>query len=254
MSVRTPIFLLVSGLLIACGGGGADESTTDARVPTADQLRAQAMLTNCGADAVDALLDTLDLFRIVPGATDLPITLGTIEGDAIPFTADIDGDLQDDLSGAITFTDDTGVPFLPLTQEQIDSGADGFLGLLTALPNGTQMRISLLPATDIGLANADLAFNFLGGLPTTIDGVVNYLADTCAVTLILNRVSPLGLLGDVPSLPAALTIQDGADFLSGTLTFNGTNIARAEVALNGGETMTLSLDLTTGDATLPGDR
>ena len=121
---RNSLILILSGLLVACGGGGgSDEPATGGQL-SADQQRAKEILEHCASDAIDVLLGTLDAFAIVPGSTDLPIELLPIEGNLIPFEADIDGDLQNDLQGVISFLDTDGAPFLPFTQEQLNGGID----------------------------------------------------------------------------------------------------------------------------------
>ena len=252
MTMRTPLFLLVAALAVACGGGGGGEPTTGNQTPdpTTDERRAQAMLERCGADAVDVLLDTLDVFRIAPGATGLPITLRAIAGDVIPFGVDLDGDMTEDVLGAFSFVDDQGQPFMPFTQEQLDGGIDALLSAIATLPNGTTMRASLQPDLERGLENAELALRYLGGLPVAVDGVVNYAADSCRTRLLITNASPLSLLGDTPSLPVTLAIEEGGDVLEGSITFNGTDTASADVSLNGGETLAFTLDLTTGAVSL----
>jgi len=142
------------------------------------------------------------------------------------------------------------MPFMPFTQEQLDGGVDALIGLFSTLPSGTRMKIGLMPAREIGLESAELTISFLGGIPVSIDGVMNSFEDPCFAEMTFSNVSPLALLGENPSLPVTTSIQDGSDVLAGDITFNGTNTAHVEVSLNGGDTMAFALDLTTGAVTL----
>jgi len=239
---RNSLVLILSGLLVACGGGGgSDEPGTGGQL-SAEQLRAKEILEHCASDAIDVLLGTLGAFAIVPGATDLPIELQPIEADRLPFTADIDGDMQTDLQGVISFLDGDGQPFFPFTQEDLDGGFDSLVALLSSLPTGAKMLIDLSPARDIGLETANLTISFVGGIPISLDGFLAYFDDPCVVALRMGNVSPLVLLADVPTLTAELTANELGDAIFGTVTFDGTNTARIDVALNGGESMAFTLE------------
>jgi len=243
---RNYLVLILSGLLVACGGGGGSDEPGSGGQLSADQLRAKEILEHCGSDAIDVLLGTLSAFAIAPGSTDLPIELLPIEEERLPFTADIDGDMQTDLEGVISFLDGDGQPFFPFTQEDLDGGIDALVALLSSLPTGAKMLIDLSPARDIGLETANLTVSFLGGIPISIDGFMGYFSDPCVVTLRMENVSPLTLLADVPTLTAVLTADELGDGLLGTVTLNGTNMARIDAALNGGDSMAFTLDLTEG--------
>jgi len=257
-ALSTLFAALFGGLLVACGGGGgsdATESDNQAQPPIVndDAQRAQAMIENCGNDAIDVLLSTLDVFAFVPGSTTPPITLLPLEGNVLPFTADINDDMQVDLQGVIRFVDGMGQPIMPFTQEQLTGGIGMLVPLLSSLPSGAKMIMELAPAGDVGIESAQLTISFLAGLPVSLDGFVNYFSDPCMVSMTFVNVPTLSLLGEYPTLPVNVHIQENGDVLDGTITLDGTSSARIDGTLNGGEPMAFELDLATGAASLLGN-
>ncbi|MHC4955251.1 MAG: hypothetical protein ACYTGZ_15465 [Planctomycetota bacterium] len=243
--MRKISMLLFAAFLTACGSGGGDGDTTTSEVNAADQQRAQAMLDSCAGEGIAGLLAITSL---TPGAG-ADIELLPYPGGAIPYMADLDGDTEPDLMGAISFRDETGAPYDPFTPEQLEGGIDALIALLPTLANGTTMVIDAAPSVELGFDQALLSILFQGGLPISVDGQVRGVVDTCSVSLRFEEVSVLALIGATPNLTADLIIEDGIDALEGTVAFHGGDSGTIEVALNGGAPLEFTYDIESGTLT-----
>ncbi len=274
---KLTVLLLAACLLIApaCGGGGTttpgdnndngDDNPTPPD-PTARQ-RTQQMLEDCEIE--QAIAFARDIIGFLRDLTDGSATAAGFSANSanfsitdqavmLPWDLDIDGG-GTDATGIIQFFDNQQMPVnpaLPLTRWNPLAGGDldTLQGILAGPPppaDGTSLFTSF-DGTAVIVASGQLGAFYNGGTATTTTGSSTATLNNCNVQIQWTAQ----LMNGFPAAPAFPTgtvngtITAGGDTIVGDITMNGTATATTMMTINGGETNTFQINLTTGAITL----
>lgn len=239
-------------LACACGGGGGTPAPTNGTSPLQDT--AQQVIEGCGFSSIENFVELLEIFEglLDPDETSPTqfMVLGVDPGAAlVNWGLDLDGDQQPDLMGTFQFTDADGEPELSAAVDLLMNGFDDLDSMIASLPDGTRLVISAVsaepPPFDMGLT-----IHVLGGAVDSVDGIVNVPDAECLANLDFDGVSFADVGGDYPSLTLSFSFVTPDGAVDGTLAFDGTNLARAEVTLGENEEVfAFLINLDTGEVT-----
>lgn len=239
--------LLIPFLLVACGGGGGSSNNGGGNtIPPSVSEEAQAILEDCAGEAATALTALIGVAQLGAGGASASITLEPLSGLAIPFQADLDGDMSPDALGRVLLFDAGGAPVQPQDPAQ---DLNTLLAQIAALPDGTRVDILLDPVASLGINSAIISQTMASGLPANLSAVVEHQNAECLTTLSFSNETLLSILGTYPNLDADIDIDAGTDELDGTVSFNGTSTAIIEVTLNGTGPLRYQLDVDSGTIT-----
>jgi hypothetical protein len=250
---------ILVALAAGCGGGGI------APAPQSSGLTAQELVEQCVAGD---LADLNGLFAVVQGlidgsgpAPEFDLLAGLLSG-IVPYTLDIDDDGTDDLSGTVHFRNAAGQVTIPVSD--LDALLNGELGLpeiLAQIPPGTSFHVTFsFDGTLAGAAPSDggtgelvFAFDAGGGdlSAVRVSGDGSLRSAECVFDFAFSDV-PADRLGGFPVAEIAFTLRAGSDRLLGTVTLDGTSIARVEAALGGAAPEVFLVDLLAPPALAPG--
>jgi hypothetical protein len=241
-------------LACACGGGSSGPVTTNGTSPL--QEAAQQVLEGCGASSIGDFLDLLEIFEglLDPGETE-PAQFMDISTDPDQATVlwglDLTGDQLPDLAGSFRFTDDQGAPETAADVDALAGGFDDLDSMIATLPDGTLLNVAVgrvePPPFDF-----PLTFTIVGGAVTTVSGSFAALdaEAECEANFDFTDISFSDAGGDYPSLTLNISLVTGDGGVVGTIVFDGTNQARAEVTLGEeAEVFAFLIDLDTGTVT-----
>jgi hypothetical protein len=246
---------LLVALICACGGGGGTIPANGNGNGTSPlQDAAQQVLEACAVSSVDDFLAVLEIFEglLDPAETNPTpfVILGVDPGAAsVDWTLDIDGDTNPDLAGSLSFTNDQGEPETAADVNLLAGGFDDLDTMLASLPDGTQLAIAAAsfepPPFDV-VAIATV----LGGAVDTVWGMANGQNLDCQTLLDFADASFQDLGGDYPTMTLHISATSGDGTVDGTIVFDGTNQARAEVTLGSDmEVRAFLINLDTGVVT-----
>jgi len=218
------------------GGGGAGQLPGPGPGPEA---LAQQILEQCGAEALQQLLDLGSLFTDLLDPSepipDFQVTgLNGLPPTGFSWTLDLDQDSIPDLEGVIEFFDDQGNPTVPFdVADLIANGFTNFDDLVATIPDGTVLSGSFNGTTDPMLAGGvDIVFD--GGAPDTLEnGTFSAQVDTCNALLQFAGILFADLLGDFPAAEANFQLNSPDGSLAGFITFDGSETATVRVMLDG---------------------
>jgi len=244
---------LLLALACACGGGSSGGTVpTNGTSPLQDT--AQQVLEGCGFGSIDDFLDLLEVFEGLldpdeTGPTEFMILGVDPVAATVNWGLDRDDDQQPDLMGTLQFTDELGDPELSAVVDLLLGGFDDLDTMIASLPDGTRVTIAGAsaepPPFDIAVT-----FTVLDDVVDSVSGIVNVQDVECQANLDFADESLEGVGGDYPDMTLHVTLltQDGG--VEGTIVFNGTNQARAEVTLGAeAEVFAFLINLDTGAVT-----
>ena len=248
-------FFLVLTLTVfgACGGNGGAVATT---TTTTGTLTAQELVDNC---LTGDLQDLSSLLAILQNLLNSEAGAPTPEFDLlsalltgiVPYTLDLDGDDNPEVSGTVHFTDTNGNVTIPVNDlnSLINGGLGDLADILAQVPAGTDFHLSfnfsgpLAGATNSGSGSFvfDLGDGTLENLSVSGDG--RFTAGDCVFDFDFSDVEASILNGEFPVASLDFDLAVGADLLAGAIALDGSSQARIEAALNGGANEVFVLDL-----------
>jgi len=244
---------LLLTLACACGGGsGGGVVPTNGTSPLQDA--AQQVLEGCGSGALGDFLELLEIFEGLLDPDETSPTQFMIVGvDAVAASVDwgldLDGDQQPDVVGSIRFTDEAGEAEPAALVDLLLGGLDDLDAMIASLPDGTQVTFAAgnpePPPFDL-----TITFTVFGGVLDSVSGIVVLQDAECQANFDFADESFEDVGGDYPTLTlnVILATLDGA--IEGTIVFDGTNQARAEVTLGvDPEVFAFLINLDTGAVT-----
>jgi hypothetical protein len=247
--MRTVLGILLA-LACACGGGSGGTTPTNGSASSP----AQQLLEGCG---YTTLRDFLTQLGIIEGLLDPsesnPATITVLDIDteqaSVAWEFDSDGDMVADLSGSLRFIDSQGMPETAADVSLLSGGLDDLDAMIPGLPDGTELVVAIStlqpPPFDV-----TLTFAILGGAVDSVTGSVNAPGLECLVVLDFTGASFQSVGGTYPNFTITLTLVSESGNLEGTVAFNGTNQATAEVTLDGDpEILRYHINLDTGAVT-----
>jgi len=251
---RLPILCLVLLLATACGGGstGTTAPLVEPEVDAAQQHKervdkALAILQVCAQEHAGRFLELVELLQGMSdtGATQPEFKLSGVNlaAASVDFTADLDVDGTDDVTGTLTFTDAAGNPTFPFNP--LDVLTMPLLDLLATVPDGT---ILIVDFTLVGtpVTSGVVSLGFVDGQPATASGEVTTDGTDCDTTFTFEDIDATALLaGDYPTTTVDMAITSTEGDLDGTVTFDGTTVVVIDTAVEG-EALQFELDLETG--------
>ena len=259
MTQRTSLLAFAFLLLAACGGGGGggapaatpNPTPTPDPDPTPDQVALQ-LLEDCGPGALTSFQTYMEVVQaILTGANTVTIIDATMEPETLTVQVDLDNNNQSDGDASISFRDTgSGEPTtVGWTVEEIEAlllnGISELPALLTGLDGITMVIDATVPGQP--LITGALSIDFVLGLPTTADGEFDTDDGMCQVAFDFTGQPLAGLLTPFPTGTMTTSMVSGTDTLAGTVVMNGTAIATASLALNGGAASDYTINLTTGE-------
>jgi hypothetical protein len=203
---------------------------------------------------MDDFLDLLEVFEglLDPGETN-PAQFTDIDvdqpGASVGWSLDLDGDQTPDVVGGLQFTNEQGDPETAADVNQLAGGFDDLDTMIASLPDGTRLTIDAVspqpPPFDVAVT-----VTILGGAVDSVSGMANLQDPECMASLDLAGASLQDVGGDYPSMTLNVSFVTGVGTVAGTIVFDGTNQARAEVTLDGGtEVSAFLINLDTGAVT-----
>jgi hypothetical protein len=238
----------------ACGGGSSGPAPANGTSPL--QEAAQQVLEECGASSIGDLLELLEIFEglLDPNETNpaqfMDIVTEPSEA-TVHWGLDLGGDPLPDLVGTFRFTDDLGAPEPAADVSSLAGGFDDLDVMIASLPDGTFLNVAAgrvePPPFDV-----PLTFTIVGGTVDTVSGSVSAhdVEADCLANLDFTDVPFADVGGAYPSLTLNISLVTGEGGVVGTIVFDGTNQARAEVTLGEeAEVYAFLIDLDTGTVT-----
>ena len=259
MTTRSLLLSLLILLTTACGGGGggaAPAPGTPDPDPDPDptpQEKAIEVLEVCGPRLVSALRVYMEVTEMVlSGAQGVQVVGASADPESVDLIVDLDTDFAPDATTAIRFQDDLGAPVdLGWTEEQTAAMLDPMTGLQAMLDRFAELdgvtMVMLTTVTGDDPITGELRIDFVGGSETTASGSLDADDGTCRTLFTITDQSYAGLIPAFPSASVDVTITRDPDTLAGTIVMNGTALAQASLALNGGATFTYQMNLSTGE-------
>lgn len=246
------------GLLLmvacACGGGSSAPASTNGTSPLQDA--AQQVLEECGVGSLGDFLALVEVFGglLDPNETN-PTQFMNIVVDTdmatVNWELDLDGDQLPDLIGSLQFTNEEGEPETAASVSLLAGGFDDLDQMIATLPDGTHLSVTIgraePPPFDIVLT-----FIILGGAVDSASGsaTVHNVDEDCIAILEFADALLDDLIGDYPGVTLNISLVTGTGGVVGTIEFDGTHQARAEVTLGSeAEVFTFLIDLDTGAVT-----
>jgi hypothetical protein len=256
--MRNVTVALLLALLLACGGGSGSTTTGPGLGNAALQDLAQQILDECAAGTLQEWIDLLSSFQSLldPEATEQPtftVTGLDIVQAQLEWALDVDNDGTVDVTGSVGFTDAAGDPTIPFDLTAflalLNGDLDGLSGLLGAAADGTVVRLEFTGET---IVNVDgfVSVALMGGVAESMTAEGTLDSGSCTGTYDIDGTDFDSLGGTYPTASFNALIQGAGGKLTGTVTLDGTSIARLVVNLNdGAEVYTFDLDLATGEVT-----
>lgn len=241
------------GLAVACGGGGGDGNGTTPPPDASDQV--QAALDECG-DLLGAMVDLFELFADEVDASTSSSALDVIGTDAmlgqISVTADLDGDMLDELNGAFdVLATTTGEPPAGFDADAFATSLDGLGAALAATSGEVTARFDFLsvPPTGVEISGFIVA-SLVDGTIEAYDSSLSGIDAGCSVVTLLEQVPGTAFGGAFPDMTLSARIDGPELGFDLVVVFDGTQTATFTATLDGGVELTGSVDLVTGVFTL----
>lgn len=255
-------FVLTSALILpACGGGGSSGGALPEPPLNAQQI-VQDILTECVQSSVDDVLALQALIEASiagggtgPDATVTGIDLSSLSRPGVTFVADVDGDTVADTTGRVSLLNPPLALLLQLSE--LAAGGGDPEAVLAALPDGTTVEVDFISTTTLtasGLATLRLA-NPTGtqAVPDRTSGAITTNDGACDVLYTWQDQAFEQLLpsaGGYPTGEVNFAVDAPAGDVSGTIEFDGTNVAVVSTTLNPYDAHhTFFLDIETGIVT-----
>lgn len=245
---------LLVALICACGGGSGAIVPTNGGTNASQEL-AQQLLEECGASFYGDFLQMLAILEglLDPSETDpQQFTIDGVdtEAAAVLWTVDLDGDQMPDLIGTLIFSDGEGAPETAADVNLLAGGFDDLDAMLASLPDGTNVNFSVAIAQPPPIMDTILTFVIVGGAVDSVTMNATAQDQDCQLTFGFEDVAFQDVGGDYPNLTATLDIAAGEGSAQGTIAFDGTSQARAEVSVSGEtDVYAFAIDLETGVVT-----
>lgn len=258
MTTRTLLLSLAFLLAAACGGGGGAAPAGDPQPdpdpdpdPTPSEL-ALSILEDCGPDALAGVGEYVALFQGIVTGTLPGVTVNNASPapEQLDLAIDLDADMVPDTAASVRFENTPGEPAdLGWTEMQLMdllmTGISALPPLLAALDGTTVILDAALPGPPA--VDGSLEVLYTSGAPDTADGSLSVNQSPCQTQVTFSGLDYAGLLTTFPTATLTASFAVSPDTLAGTIVMDGTVLAAATMALNGGSDMTFTINLTTGE-------
>lgn len=266
--MRRYLILLLPALLLACGGGGGGGGGDDPSQgqvpgdnggPPDNQAIALQILEDSGFQELQDFLETsrpyLAMFdKEEPERPPYQFTAVNLLDASATWRIDLSAGDPPEVTGRITFRDETGFPTRPFDLNFLLKGLNDLSDVSTTFPDGTRVRLEI-DATPAQGYTAEFLYVFQGGRVDRVSGMGGVTVGDCTGNFDFDQVDPNRILkGDYPAFVLRTFVQSPDGGLDGLVSLDGTKKAIYDVRLDGGEERyRFEADLDTGEIQIAAD-